>query len=424
MKVVHFCMLDSGGAGNAAYRQHCALRSAGVESKFYVLQKANDDADVLVAPKSGALTGGDLWSEARDHWQKELDAQYPRHDRNIEIFTDTRAVTDAGQMAELKGADIVNFHWVPGLVDVERFAGVWDKPVVWTMHDMNPFTGGCHYSADCERYLQKCGDCPVLGSGRELDLSRLTWLHKKSAYARLRLTGAFPSNWLRDCAARSSLMRDFELVRIPYGLPTDVFKPYPVAEARKAFGVPEDALVVLFGAQNASNRRKGVKHLLAALEGLRGHEFGRELYLAQFGVWPKSLKAPFPVIEFGKITDNNAMAAIYSLADAFLLPSEQDNLPNVALESLACGTPVVGFHIGGMPDIVDHGRTGYLARFPDAGDVAKGVLWAAAARQDASVRLHCRRSALEKYGMAQNAERYVALYERLIENSQKVLSAV
>lgn len=429
MRVLHLCMQHYGGAGTAAYRLHAGLVAQGVDSRMCVLNRQGDDAAISVATREGepvhAVTGADgvvthisqAWVDAGRRWQALL-ADYPERPGNLEIFTDTASTLDVDDIPGIHEADVVHLHWVAGMIDFSSPLGALSaRPVVWTLHDMNPFTGGCHYSAGCERWAEGCGMCPALGSTRRDDISHAAWRTRHAAYGALRPEVVTPSRWLGGLASRSPLFSGRRVRVIPNGLDTEGFRPWPTPAIREGLGVPQDAFVVLFGAASVANHRKGFRQLVRALEELQSLGRVPNAVLGVFGQWGGAApRLPFPVMEFGYVHDERTLAALYSMADMVLIPSLEDNLPSVVLEALACGTPVGAFDVGGMPDMVDHRATGWLARPYDARDLASGIVWANAMKErDPALGVRCRTTVLERFSLTGQVQAYRDLYTRLTQ---------
>ena len=419
MKILHLNKTDiQGGAARSAYRLHIGLRKIGVDSKMLVDDKVSDDPNVY------GLSGEVLkaWGKARPFadriplkfydWQRT-----PFHPawigRNI-----------AGEELA-KQADIMNLHWILGgflsVKGISRLAKL-GKPIVWTLHDMWAFTGGCHVSGECEKYIDSCGACPQLNSDRNNDITRKTWRGKKRVYRNLDLTVVTPSRWLAECAKRSSLFSDFKVKVIPNGLNTDIFKPLDKLTARGILNLPENKKILLFGAVSAATfRRKGLQYLKEAISKLEKIKaFNKdELCLVIFGVSHSRdiRKIPFEVKFLGGLHDDFSLALSYSAADIFIIPSLQDNLPNTVMESLSCGTPVVGFNIGGMPDLIEHRKNGYLAEQKNPEDLAMGIKWIIVDdKRRKKISMNVREKALREYTLKIQAERYLDLYKALLQD--------
>lgn len=407
----------AGGAAIAANRLHLGLQRGGVASRMVVLGRQSDDPAVDVV---GRGPGRRLRRFVRRRRRRAFRRRYgPARPPKLELFSDDRVPWPDALAGTLPAADVYNPHWVAGFLDYGRFfrrlpAGT---PFVWTLHDMNPFTGGCHYDLGCGRFRDGCGACPQLGSRDPADLSAQVHHRKAAALAHLRPATTrivAPSAWLAREAADSALFARFRVDIIPNGLDTDVFRPQPRACARDELGLPAGGRVVLFGADSVANHRKGFDLLLEALDGL-GAE--REVTLAALGGGTVQVPAAAgPVVPLGRIGDARLLALAYAAADLFVLPTRADNLPNVVLEAMACGTPVVGFDVGGVPDMVRPGETGLLAP-PEDVDALRGAIATLLDDDDLRARLgaECRRVAVEAYRLELQAERYKALYEELLE---------
>jgi glycosyltransferase involved in cell wall biosynthesis len=314
--------------------------------------------------------------------------------------------------------DIVHLHWIAGgFVDYwEFFCGISPRvPIVWTLHDMNPFTGGCHYDLGCGRFAGKCGSCPQLGSQDPGDLSRRIWTDKSDVFARIaasRLHVVTPSQWLAREVERSSLLQRFPRSVIPYGLDLETFAPKNRVHARELLGLPVDAKIILFVADGLDNRRKGFPLLIEALSGLHGIG-GLMLLSVGNGHAEGTLKVPW--IHLGPLSQDRMLPAVYSAADIFVIPSLQDNLPNTVLESMASGTPVIGFAVGGIPDMVRPGVSGTLVEPENVAALRVAVedLLNSPAQLD-RMGSNCRQIVEEEYCLERQARRYEALYTGLV----------
>jgi glycosyltransferase involved in cell wall biosynthesis/SAM-dependent methyltransferase/predicted O-methyltransferase YrrM len=435
LRVVHLCAQDFGGAGKAAYRLHKGMESVGVDSTMTVMNKQSGDPSVKVLPsiyKADVVHCGDVPQYVSPIWKKQLKrwetllSGYPQRPRGLEMYTDAHSDLQLEFVDEIRRADIVHLHWVAGQLNIPAAPAAFrDKRLVWTLHDMNPFTGGCHYAGDCQGYIGQCGCCPQLRSQDPEDLSHRIWRQKQAAYRSMNFQLVTPSRWLAQCVRCSSLMNRFSVATIPNGLPLDIFKPHPKAEARGFFGIDLSAKVVLFGADSVLNARKGIAYLVEALNRYAATGRKREIAFAFFGETPEGFRVPAdcPVYKMGSIRDEKILAMAYSAADAFVIPSLEDNLPNTALEALACGVPLVGFNIGGIPDLIERGKTGYLAAPNDVDGLMRAMDYVMS-EEMLSVQLsqNCRAKAEREYDLECQASAYLNLYEALGKDGTGELS--
>lgn len=412
MRVVHLSTRERhGGAARAAHRLHRGLLALGVASRVRVMRKDSDDP--TVHGPSG-LAGRALAYARRRLDGLPLRLHPGREDAPFHLAW--MPGVGAARIGRLR-PDVVNLHWLGGgFVRLGALARL-GVPVVWTLHDMWAFTGGCHYSGGCVRHREACGACPRLGSGRERDLSRWTWRRKRAVYGRMDLTVVTPSRWMAGRAAGSSLLGGRRIEVIPNGLDTDRYRPVDRAAARRALGLPGDRLLVAFGAVGAdSDRRKGYAELRRALARLGASPAGEGVDLVTFGGDPgRAEEDPgLPVHRLGRLDGVRDLVRAYAAADVFVAPSLEDNLPNTVLEALACGTPVAAFAAGGIPDMVEPGVNGELAPVGDVEALAR-ALAAILGDGDRRARMAAaaRERAVRDHGAGRQARRYLRLYEEL-----------
>ena len=291
----------------------------------------------------------------------------------------------AGLLDELNGTDaqILNLHWVQeGMLSV-RDIGRLQKPIVWTLHDMWAFCGGEHYAEDgpAARFRRGYDRSDRPPGERGPDLNRMTWESKRRHWAGQKFTLVCPSRWLAECAAGSILFADASVHVIPNALDTGgLWRPIPRETARAALRLPTDRRLVLMGAEGGTaDPRKGGDLLRETIDRVtaRARDDTGDIELVIYGQsTPTQLEHwPCPVHWLGQVRDDRVLVLAYSAADAVVVPSRQDNLPNAAVEAQACGTPVVAFDVGGLSDIVTHRVSGWLAKPFDVDDLAEGVLW-------------------------------------------------
>jgi glycosyltransferase involved in cell wall biosynthesis len=418
MRVVHLSWTDiSGGAARAAWRVHRSVSLADdVRSSMVVGARHSQSPDVTEFRPRRTLRQRLAHRVRVAALRRERDRANRTRPEGFEPFADDRTVHGSEIGVQVPPADIYHLHQITGFVHYDALPRLAARaPIVWTLHEMSPFTGGCPYSYDCERFTQRCGTCPQLGSNSERDLSDQVWTRKQAVYhridpARMHIVGA--SQWIAGEAKRSGLLSRYPISVIPYGLDTEVFRPMP--EARRlldAFGVRPSARVVLFVADHATNPRKGFDLLDAALGSLQ--HLDTALVSLGRGESP-ALKARLPHVHLGAMTEDRLIAAIYSLADVFVVPSLQDNLPNTVLEAMACGTPVVAFRVGGIPEMVRDGSSGRLVAPGDVAGLARALdSLLADDRQRACMGRAARQIAEREYTYARQCERYLRIYDSL-----------
>ncbi|HXQ68983.1 MAG TPA: glycosyltransferase family 4 protein [Pyrinomonadaceae bacterium] len=408
LTVLHISTTDnSGGSGRSAYRVHTGLKELGVGSRMLVGRKVTDDNDVLpIAPDGFNAAADRFFSRAlgRLSWQYLF---FPSSFRLL-------------RHPWFKEADVVQLYNTHGNYFSHTVLPLLSRrrPVVWRLSDMWPMTGHCAYSFDCERWRTGCGSCPILSDPPELyrDTTATLWKIKNWSYSRSDLTIVAPSKWIAGLAAESPLLGRFPVHIIPNGLDTSVFAPVAKQEARESLQITPSERVVLFSAESLTDRRKGGAYLQAAIKRLAETE--QNLTVLMVGGNGSHIDMPVSVRTrvTGRIDDDCALAKIYSAADVFVLPTLAENLPNVALESMACGTPPVIFDVGGCSDAVRHLETGYLARYADGEDLAGGV---SLLLNDDELRSRLSRRSREvatsEYGIELQAKRFFSLYQQVTE---------
>jgi glycosyltransferase involved in cell wall biosynthesis len=415
LRVMQICTTAVyGGAAKAAHRLHRALEIEDVESQMLVAQRssANEDSLEYNPVKPAPATLGRAFFRLGRRWHR------PRPRKAGAYFTPEWTLTGWRLASQLPPCNIVNLHWVADLLDYRTLPKLTARvPVVWTFHDMNAFTGGCHYSGTCERYTARCGACPQLKtSSGENDMTRRIFNRKQIIFARIspaRFAIVCPSRWLAREVERSTLCQRFATHIIPNGVDPRDYYPVEQTEARRRFNLPAGARIVLFVADQIEDGRKGFRFLLKALDAIRAVP---DLLLVTLGRGDTSFLSGPLFRHLGPMHDIGSLRSAYSAADVFALPSLQDNLPNTILESMACGTPVAGFDAGGVGDAVVDGRTGLLA--PTGNDFAFACnLRAVLEDQMLRRALGCESLARigQEFTVTLQARRYAALYREIIQ---------
>jgi glycosyltransferase involved in cell wall biosynthesis len=405
-----------GGAARAANRLHRMLGSAGVSSQMLVAQRFGHDPGVVlynpVSPAPAVL--GDAFFRLSRRLHR------PSVDKAGGYFSPDWSLAGRRLPSQIPECDVVNLHWVADLLDYRSLPRIAARhPIVWTFHDMNAFTGGCHYSGLCGRFVERCGSCPqLMTTTNDVDFTRRVLERKREVLSRVprsRLTVVSPSNWLAKEARRSALFRDFDVRVIPNGIDLQEFRPMERSEARRRLKLPANARIVLFVAEQVADRRKGLRLLLKAFQEIRDVP---GLLLVTLGRGGYEATTSHPTQHLGELHASDDLCAAYSAADVFAIPSLQDNLPNTILESMACGTPVVGFDAGGVPEAVVDGYSGLVASTGDSSAMASALQRILEDRSLQSVfSRNARRHVEREYAIALQVRRYAALYQELVDRS-------
>lgn len=413
LKILHINTNDiSGGAAKAAYRLHRGLLKIGVDSKYLVANKLSDDFTIL-GPDSKL-------EKTLVKFYPYLDAlpllRYPK--RNNFPFACAWIPGKTLQRIKKIDVDLVHLHWIAGgFLRIENLANI-KRPLVWTLHDSWPFTGGCHIPFECDRYLNDCGNCPILQSGAKQDLSSKILARKKKYWENLDITVVAPSRWLAASAKSSSLFHDKTIHIIPHGLDIQRFKPADKQFARRSLMLHPERKMILFGAYGAIKDKNKGYHLFTDALKLLLHKFGRDkIEVIIFGVSapaePQDLG--FPVNYMGYLRDDISIALLYAACDVMVVPSIQEAFGQTASEAMACGCPVVAFRTSGLIDIVDHERNGYLAKPFDSADLANGISWVIGdSQRQEQLSQEARSKAVREFELQIIAKRYLNLYEDIL----------
>lgn len=425
MKVTLINTSDSGGGAPAAsLRLLKALASESVAAKFLVQYKKTTGGNVEAVVKSFF---DKLIAKVNFLYERLPFIFFCERDKSVRFaFSTANAGVSIAKDPLVLAADILHLHWVnSGFLSIANLKELvkLGKPMVVTLHDMWYFTGGCHYAGTCDHFTNVCGDCYFLKKPAVADISHEGWLRKEDLYSYANnITFVTCSNWLEGVARQSSLLKKFQIQTIPNPIDINVYAPGDQQKARLKWNINPDAKVILFGAANISDRRKGIDYLFEGLQYLRDHYpesaavevviFGKN---KQFDV----TKLPFHVYELNIITSQQDLAEIYGMADVFVLPSIEDNLPNTAMESLSCGTPVVAFNTGGLPDLIDHQQNGYLADFKSAPDLAKGIYDILYSGRGEEISSNARAKVLNNFTNKKVAQQYIEVYQSILKKRQR-----
>lgn len=377
MKVVHLNTYDIlGGASRAAFGIFKSISRNDVKPKMLVQKKFGTNQNVFNL--------SDSWFSNQINKTRVLLDLLPIYlftHRSKGRFSFAKVGINILKYEIIQEADILHFHWINGgflslknLYEISNF----NKPIFWTLHDMWPFTGGCHYAGNCESYTNSCGFCPYLKQSSSNDSSYKIISKKKQIIKNLNLNIVTPSRWMKGCAEKSSLFKNLKVELVPYAIDIDLFKPQNKEQARSEFKLPKDKTLILFGSMNIEEERKGFKYFKESLVKIlsKNPDLKNKIAIVVFGRADSEMQSgiSFDLIFCGRIESDKKMISLYNAADFFVTSALEDNYPNTVMESLSCGTPVLAFDIGGIPDMVNHFINGYLADV-NSDSLATGMEW-------------------------------------------------
>lgn len=371
MKVVHLSYGDGGaGAGRQAYRLHKALQKLGVESSMLVMNKTTSDASVTCLNKGGK---GRFIALSAQIWEAYANKGHAIPVKQGAFSVGKGSFVGIEKHPLIQNADVVILRWINGGIISPEAIGRINKPIIWTLSDTWPFTGGCHYPGDCDRFQTGCGHCPQTTQPGKNDISSKLWKRKQKSFKQLNIHIVSPSKWIHNLAKSSKLFTPHQHHYIPTGVDESQFYPVKKEIARGALGLPLDKKVIAFGALGAtSDPRKGYKEFDEALARLSRSNKREKIHLLAFGNDSPQETTP-RTTWLGRLNDNLSLRLAYSAADIFVAPSREENLANTCLESLACGTRVVAFRIGGMPDLIQSSKEGVLCNAINAKDLYQSI---------------------------------------------------
>ncbi|MCF7908153.1 MAG: glycosyltransferase family 4 protein [Candidatus Omnitrophica bacterium] len=423
MKTLHLSTYDSGGAGKAAYRIHCGLKQAKVDSKMLVLRRSSQDCDVVELTESDSLVTRFKNKIKKKLIFREIKGQQRKQKEEL-IFSNERSIYRLKRQPVVREAEVINLHWVVKMVDYKDFfLNLGPKPIVWTLHDHNPFTGGCHCLEGCNKYEIGCGYCPQLGSRKNRDLSRKILERKKKVLEKANINIVAPSFWLAEQARQSQLFKDCPIKVIPHGVPINVFIKKDRFKSRNLLGLPQDKTIILFGADYKS-KNKGFQYLVEALSILGQKINTSKLALVIFGakqdIEDKLRRSDLAIYQLGYFYDEESLANVYSAADVVVIPSLEEAFGLLLLESMACGIPAVAFNIGGINEIMVPNETGLWAEVKNSQELAAKIAWLINHPQERQ-RLghHARERVEKKYALKNQVAHYINLYQEIIGKPEK-----
>jgi len=417
MKILLLNTTDlKGGAAIASYRLLNALLKKKVDVKMLVRDKFSNNENVFRTGYSALNKMGGFYRFAAER------LSFSQYERSKDVrfsFSPANTGEDISNHPLVKEADIIHLNWINfgflSLTTLDKLLAL-NKKFVWTLHDMWAFTGGCHYSGTCSNFTTKCNTCPFLKNPAKNDLSSRIFLQKQEVFKNKKISFVCCSRWLTQTAQQSKLLQDFTIQAIPNPIDTDVFKPMDKKVARAKLQLPFDKKLILFGADIISDKRKGFSYLIEAMEKIYNDKnLPLQIELVTFGNIKTGAiqNCSFKINYLPYLKDTQMLTTVYSAADVFVLPTLEDNLPNTVMETMACGTPVVAFNTGGIPEMINHKENGYIASYRSTEDLANGILEILQQAHNHNYNQSARHKVITHYSENLVAEKYLKLYETL-----------
>lgn len=316
--------------------------------------------------------------------------------------------------------DIVHFHDLSTAISPFTVQLVSRRvPTVWTFHDCAGFTGGCIFPVDCRKFENDCGACPQLSKwplsfSRDIDFTSVMLRIKRKILADNSIHVIAPSQWMA-ATAKASGARLGSLTVIPYGIDTALYWPLDKYAVRQSLGLPTDKKIILLSAGDILDHRKGSIYSLRVLQRVR-HDLNPLILLV--GKTDEEMRRQFSGFEYletGFLTDDRMKTQYFAAADVFLFCPLDDNLPLTVMETMATSTPMVGFATGGIPEMVEHLKSGYLAKKGNVGDVVDGLHMALAGKDAVEWGREARKSVELSYTHETFMEKHLTLYEEVID---------
>ena len=409
MKILHIVSGDlNGGAARGAYWLHSGLKELNIDSKIFTNSK------ITLGDNSVVTINNSKKRKAINIIRGQLDNLFPLFYRKRKkiIFSSSFFGVDFTKTNEYKEADIVHLHWINGSFVNIKHLGKIEKSIVWTMRDMWPMTGGCHYAMECDKYKTGCGNCEQLNSHSSYDLSKFI-LNRKKKYLPKDMKIVGISHWLSDEAKKSELFKDYDVRTISNNIDSKEFFPVDKDIARKILGIKSSKKIILVGSTNLKDFYKGFDKYLEAIKQLDKEKY----FLCFFGNVDKNVVSDlgFEYKSFGYLNDNISLRLVYSCANVFVAPSLMDAFGKTIAESMGCGTPVVCFDATGPKDIVTHKVDGYKAESFKSDDLSSGIEWILNNKNYEELCQKARNKVVGEFDSVVVAKKYIDLYEEILK---------
>ena len=408
---------EIGGAAIASFRLMKVLRESGVDAKLLVQEDRGEEEGLISTTRSAPKK----WINFLRFALERL--LFLRHEKSREIrflFSPANLGEQLIRNRDIQEADIIHLHWInAGFLSLKSIKKLLDlgKPVVWTFHDMWAMTGGCHHALTCDGYKRKCGNCPYLKKPGNGDLSHRLWNKKNRLFGKRKITVITPSQWMHERVRESSIFGRMDVYTIPNAVDQTIFRPVDRDTTCRKLGLDPAKKYILFGAASVGNMYKGFSYFQDAVSELcRDPEKVDGVEILLFGKTSGEVSSLLPLASrsFDYVDSAQTMRDLYGVAHLYVISSLQDTFPTTVIESMFCGTPVVGFRTGGIPEMIGHLTDGYLASHKSATELAEGMHWALSHDEYPDLSVRVREEAETRFSSAQTAEMHLEVYKKLL----------
>lgn len=390
IKIDYFNTYLQGGAANAALNAYLLIDIKEIETNFFYMRDLSKGVKDAHLSKNGRFTNACIHNSDNSFFSKlknsvnarlyywKILSFFNNRPSHFEQFSLAWQYYKTPYLFFCKDfPDVIHLNWIAEWIDYPSFFNSLpdEIPIVWTLHDMNPFTGGCHYSWNCDLYKIECKNCPQLVRQKNIDLANINWSKKFDSFKGKNIHIVGDSTWITQEAKKSLLFstaRSFSTIH--YSIDFNVFIPKQDKEfIRATHNIPENAFVLCFGAADFSNKRKGFSELIEALKLV--YKSNKNLHCLVFGSGNLTIDtSDIPSLHFTGHLPPSQLASIYSASDVFVITSLYEAFGLTAVESMACGTPVIGFNTGGIPDSIENNVSGWLVEAGNSNELAYLIL--------------------------------------------------
>ena len=422
------------GKSSACVRLHMAERKYGMDS---CVLTGYMDGDIIGAYRINNIQKKDILSRIKNKIDNKVgsikESIFESKYKIVDGMPFTKDLSGRNILKRkevinlIKNSDVIHLHWICGFISIKEISQLkkFKKPIVWTFHDIWPLTGGCHCDYNCEKYkCMICGKCPIINSTKDKDISTVIVKKKKKYIRHTDLSIIAPSKWMEQNITQNVIFYDKKCFNIPNALDTNIFSEKSLNIIVNKYKIKKDnsKINLLFSSSSLNTPYKGICYLYEMLRILKNNhkDIVEKLTIHLLGsdtedVY-KELKG-FEIKLWGRISDQEEIAGIYSLADCLVYPSLCDNLPNTVMEALSCETPVVAFDIGGISDLIDHKVNGYLSEPKNAKSLLEGILWILENNENNILGKNGREKVLNNFSEGIIARMHYNLYKELLENA-------